>query len=121
MTDNLKFDKETKVLTVVQKEGVQYKIGSRVLDAGEHKLKDTTTVRAVPEPGYVFKKSAPTEWTFEVDSDEDKPEDTPPSDVPGGDPEQVNADPVDVVSPGNTPQNPGQGSGRGNPGSLPRP
>lgn len=91
MSDNLKFDSDTNVLTVAAVDGVNYFIRGRRVE-GEVKLDKTTVVTAKPAPGRSFPKGTVSEFKFEVG--ETKP-----------DPVAQNADPVDENTAGSTPEN----------------
>lgn len=102
MSENLNFDPETNKLTVSHVDGVEYRIGGKVIE-GSVILKKNTTVRARPKPGYVFPRGATTEWTFEVSENPEKVEDESGEDETVSDP-----DPVSDQSAGNTPESVGQ-------------
>lgn len=98
MSENLKFDKETNTLTVNDVEGVEYRVGSKVL-SGEVKLNKTTTVKAYPVRGRVFPHGVEREWTFEVDSSEKSSDEKPT---------EVNDPSVPAATAGSTPESTGQ-------------
>lgn len=98
MSENLKFDSDTNVLTVGSVEGVNYFIKGRRVE-GEVQLDKTTVVTAKPAPGRTFPKGTVSEFKFEVGETE-------------SDPVAQNADPVDADTAGSTPENVAQQSSK---------
>lgn len=68
MSDNLKFDDSTNTLTVTDVDGIDYRIGGKVIE-GDVKLTKDTVVTARPQPGYTFSKGAQTQFEFEVNQE----------------------------------------------------
>jgi hypothetical protein len=68
VSDALSFDEATNTLNVDHVEGVRYLINGKEVN-GEVKLTKNTTVRARPEPGFVFARGTQRDYKFEVNKD----------------------------------------------------
>lgn len=103
------FDSATNTLTIPDLDGVEYRIGGKVVE-GQIEIRQNTTVRRSAKPGYQLARGAEKVFEYKVSKAEPKPAETDVEvDV---DKVEDPADPVEVTSPGNTPENPAQGTPR---------
>lgn len=105
------FNTSTQVITIPDLEGVEYLVNGRPVE-GEVKIERTTVVHRRAKRGYQLAKGAETVFKFEVPKKEKSADVKVDKVVVDDNKVDEAADPVVVTSPGNTSENPAQGSPR---------
>lgn len=102
------FNAGTSTISIPTVEGVDFKIGGQIVE-GDVEISKNTVVRRFAKPGFKLAKGSETEFKFVVSEPAEKPAEV---EVKTEDKPKP-AEAIEGLSAGNTPQSPGQDSGRG--------